>query len=284
MSNNVRGALWMFGMVVSLSLLAIGARELGDRHNPMELQVVRHGISLLILLPFLMRAGFRPVRTQNFRLQVFRNIAHFGATVGWYIAVTLLPLAEVFAIEFTTPVWVALLAVLFLGEKMNRGRSIALVLGLVGIIVILRPGFTEVGWGTWIMVASAFGFAVANACTKGLTRHDSVLTVLFWMSFLQGLMALVGASFEWTAPTWDEAPWLLVIGLTGLAAHFSLAKALTLADVSLVNPVDFLRLPLIAVVGFIAYSEAVEIWVFLGAALIFIGNYYAIRRESGPGK
>ena len=280
MTNNVRGALWMFGMVASLSLLAIAARELAPRHNPMELQVVRHGMSLLILAPFVIRAGFRPFRTTNLKLQLFRNVSHFAATIGWYTAVTLLPLAEVFAIEFTTPVWVAVLAVLFLGEKMNVGRVVALVLGIAGILVILRPGFTDVGAGTWMMVATAFGFAIANACTKGLTRTESILTVLLWMSMLQGLMAVVGASFEWTAPTVDEIPWLLVIGVTGLGAHYSLAKALTLADVSLVNPVDFLRLPLIAVVGFLAYGEGVDVLVLVGAGLIFVGNYYSIRRES----
>ncbi|MEK9945963.1 MAG: DMT family transporter [Alphaproteobacteria bacterium] len=280
MSDNLRGALWMFGMVAALSLLAIAARELAPRHNPMELQVVRHGMSLLILLPFVVRAGFRPLGTTNLKLQLFRNVSHFAATVGWYISVTLLPLAEVFAIEFTTPVWVALLAVLFLGERMNVGRIVALGLGIVGILVILRPGFTDVGTGTWLMVATAFGFAVANACTKGLTRTDSVLTLLLWMSMLQGTMALVGASFEWTPPIVEEIPWLIVIGVSGLAAHYSLAKALTLADVSLVNPVDFLRLPLIAVVGFLAYGEGVDILVLVGAGLIFIGNYYSIRRES----
>ncbi len=284
MTPNVRGALWMFGMVVSLSLLAIAARELGDRHNPMELQVVRHGISLLILLPFMARAGFRPMRTNNLKLQLFRNLSHFAATIGWYAAVTMLPLAEVFAIEFTTPVWVALLAVLFLGEKMNTGRVVALGLGIAGILVILRPGFAEVGTGTWIMIGAALGFAVANASTKRLTGTDSVLTVLFWMSALQGTMALVGvASLGWTAPSGAELPWLVIVGLMGLAAHFSLAKALKLADVSLVNPVDFLRLPLIAVVAFFAYGESVHILVLVGAAMIFAGNYFAIRRESrGP--
>jgi drug/metabolite transporter (DMT)-like permease len=280
MTDNVRGALWMFGMVASLSLLAIAARELAPRHNPLELQAVRHGMSLVILLPFVIRAGLQSFRTTNLKLQLFRNASHFAATVGWYTAVTLLPLAEVFAIEFTTPVWVALLAVLFLNEKMNIGRVVALVLGIAGILVILRPGFTEVGAGTWMMVATAFGFAVANACTKGLTRTDSVLTVLLWMSMTQGLMALVGASFDWTPPILSEVPWLIVIGVTGLAAHYSLAKALTLADVSLVNPVDFLRLPLIAVVGFLAYGERVDVLVLVGAAMIFVGNYYSIRRES----
>ena len=280
MTNNLRGALWMFGMVVSLSLLAIAARELAPRHNPMELQVVRHGMSFLILAPFVIRAGLRPFRTTNLKLQLFRNVSHFAATIGWYTAVTLLPLAEVFAIEFTTPVWVALLAVLFLGEKMNLGRVVALVLGIAGILVILRPGFTDVGAGTWMMVATAFGFAIANVCTKGLTRTDSILTVLLWMSMLQGLMAVVGASFEWTAPNVEEIPWLIVVGVSGLAAHYSLAKALTLADVSLVNPVDFLRLPLIAVVGFLAYGEGVDVLVLVGAGMIFVGNYYSIRRES----
>ena len=280
MTDNLRGALWMFGMVASLSLLAIAARELAPRHNPMELQVVRHGMSLLILAPFVIRAGLRSFQTTNLKLQLFRNVSHFAATIGWYTAVTLLPLAEVFAIEFTTPVWVAVLAVLFLGEKMNVGRVVALVLGIAGILVILRPGFNDVGPGTWIMLATAFGFAIANACTKGLTRTDSVLTVLLWMSMLQGLMAVVGASFDWTAPTVDEIPWLIVIGVTGLGAHYSLAKALTLADVSLVNPVDFLRLPLIAVVGFLAYGEGVDVLVLVGAGIIFVGNYYSIRRES----
>ena len=267
-------------MVASLSLLAIAARELAPRHNPMELQVVRHGMSLLILAPFVIRAGLRSFQTTNLKLQLFRNASHFAATIGWYTAVTLLPLAEVFAIEFTTPVWVAVLAVLFLGEKMNVGRVVALVLGIAGILVILRPGFNDVGPGTWMMVATAFGFAIANACTKGLTRTDSVLTVLLWMSMLQGLMAVVGASFDWTAPTVDEIPWLIVIGVTGLGAHYSLAKALTLADVSLVNPVDFLRLPLIAVVGFLAYGEGVDVLVLVGAGIIFAGNYYSIQRES----
>ena len=280
MTDNVRGALWMFGMVLSLSLLAIAARELAPRHNPMELQVVRHGMSLLILAPFVIRAGLRSFQTTNLKLHLLRNVSHFAATIGWYTAVTLLPLAEVFAIEFTTPVWVAVLAVIFLGEKMNVGRVVALVLGIAGILVILRPGFSDVGPGTWLMVATAFGFAIANACTKGLTRTDSVLTVLLWMSMLQGLMAVLGASFDWTVPTVDEIPWLIVIGVTGLGAHYSLAKALTLADVSLVNPVDFLRLPLIAVVGFLAYGEGVDVLVLVGAGMIFVGNYYSIRRES----
>jgi drug/metabolite transporter (DMT)-like permease len=280
MNPQVKGAVWMLGMVGSLSLLAVAARELAPRHDPMELQVMRHGISMLILLPLVMRMGFRSVRSGNIKLQVFRNVSHFGATVGWYAAVTMLPLAEVFAIEFTTPVWTALLAVLFLGEKLRQGRIIALLFGIIGILIILRPGVTSVGLGEVIMIGAALGFAVANASTKALTRTDSVIAVLFWMSVIQGPMAAIPAAFSWTPIIFEELHWVIIVGVTGLGAHFSMTNALKLADASLVMPVDFLRLPLIAVVGFMVYNESIDILVLVGAAIIFAGNYYSIRREA----
>jgi len=273
MNPAVRGAVWMLGMVTSLSLLAVAARELSPRHDPMELQTMRHGISLVILFPFLAAGGFRAVRSSNVKLQIFRNLSHFGATVGWYTAVTMLPLADVFAIEFTTPVWTALLAVLFLGERFNRGRVIALVLGIAGILVILRPG--EI-----IMVAAALGFAIANASTKALTRTDRLITVLFWMSLVQGPIAAIPGALSWTPIIASELPWVAVVGVAGLAAHFSMTRALQLADASLVLPVDFMRLPLIAVVGFFVYTEPIDLLVLAGAVMIFAGNYSALRREA----
>ncbi len=280
MNPAVRGAVWMLGMVTSLSLLAVAARELSPRHDPMELQTMRHGISLVILFPFLAAGGFRAVRSSNVKLQIFRNLSHFGATVGWYTAVTMLPLADVFAIEFTTPVWTALLAVLFLGERFNRGRVIALVLGIAGILVILRPGVTAVGPGQIIMVAAALGFAIANASTKALTRTDRLITVLFWMSLVQGPIAAIPGALSWTPIIASELPWVAVVGVAGLAAHFSMTRALQLADASLVLPVDFMRLPLIAVVGFFVYTEPIDLLVLAGAVMIFAGNYYALRREA----
>ena len=269
----------MLGMVISLSLLAVGARELSDRHGPFELLVARHSIALMILLPFVKLSKFNLDRTQHFILHLFRNISHLAATAGWFIAIGLLPLAEVFAIEFTTPIWVAVFATLFLREKINRGRVIALILGMVGVLVILRPGFNVIGLGSVIMLASAVGFAVTNTCTKALTRYDNLITVLFWMSLIQLPISFIPAVFKWTPLMWNEIPWILVIGISGLLGHLSLTRALQLADATLVNPVDFLRLPLIALVGYLVYSEKVDIYVAIGALLIFSGNYYAIWRE-----
>jgi drug/metabolite transporter (DMT)-like permease len=270
----------MLGMVGSLSLLAVAARELAPRHDPMELQVMRHAIGLAILLPIVAARRFRDVRSGNIRLQIYRNLSHFGATVGWYAAVMLLPLVEVFAIEFTTPVWTALLAVLFLGERLNTGRVAALVLGLAGILIILRPGITAVGAGEAIMLTAAFGFAIANAATKALTRTDNALTILLWMSVIQGAIAIVPGSLSWTPVSAAEIPWVVIVGITGLGAHLSLTKAMQLADASLVAPVDFLRLPIIALVGVLLYAEAIDVLVLVGAAMIFAGNYYSIRHEA----
>lgn len=283
MNNAVRGALWMLGMVTSLSLLAVAARELAPRHDPMELQLMRHAIGLAILLPIVAARRFRDMPSGNVRLQFFRNVSHFGATAGWYAAVAMLPLVEVFAIEFTTPVWTALLAVLFLGERFNTGRVVALVLGILGILIVLRPGVSALGAGQAIMIGAAFGFAIANAATKALTRTDGVITILLWMSVIQGALALIPGTLSWTPITAAEIPWVIVVGITGMGAHLSLTKAMQLADASLVAPVDFLRLPVIAVVGFFVYTESIDVLVLAGAAVIFAGNYYSIRREARNG-
>tara|TARA_Y100000590_G_scaffold468411_1_gene651095 strand:- start:796 stop:1668 length:873 start_codon:yes stop_codon:yes gene_type:complete len=279
LSMNIRGAIWMLGMVTSLSLLAVAARELSDQHGPYQLLVVRHSFSLVILLPFIFLYKPKILKTEKLFLHIFRNTSHFFATAGWIVAITMLPLAEVFAIEFTTPVWVAFFAVLFLNEKMNKGRTVSLLLGLIGILVILRPGFNVISFGSIIMVISAVGFAITNASTKALTRYDGLITILFWMSIIQLSLAIIPATLEWSPFLLHDLPWVILVGITGLSAHYSMTKAFQLADVSLVNPIDFLRLPLIAIVGYLLYSEKVDIFVGIGAFLIFAGNYYAIWRE-----
>lgn len=272
----------MIGMVVSLCLLAIAARELSDSHGPFEIQIMRHSLSLIFLLPFVLK--LRNIKTKKFPLQILRNTSHFLATTGWVIAITLIPLSEVFALEFTTPIWVAILAILFLGEKMSLPKFISLFFGIIGIIIILRPGFNIVGIGTLIMIFSAIGFAITNTTTKALTRHDSLISVLFWMSAIQLPLSLGASLFKINMIILEDLPWVLLIGLCGILSHYSLTKAMQLADASLVNPVDFLRLPLISLLGFYIYQEKVDIFVIIGAALIFLGNYYAIWNESKRNK
>jgi drug/metabolite transporter (DMT)-like permease len=188
----------------------------------------------------------------------------------------------VFSIEFTTPIWLALLAVMFLGERMTGGRIVAVVFGFAGALVILRPGVAIVDAAALVVLAAALGFAITNVLTKELTNTDPPLAILFYMTIVQLPLSLSLSLWleDWTNPGLGHAPWLLLVAATGLSAHYCMARALAHGDATIVIPLDFVRLPLIAVVGFVFYAEALELAILLGAVLIFAGNYYSILTES----
>ena len=215
-------------------------------------------------------------------MQVGRNIVHFGGQWCWVIGITLLPMAHVTALEFTMPMWTAIIAILFLGEAAKSHRLIAIIMGLAGVLVILRPGFEIVTQGALIVLLGALLYGTSNVMVKSLTTDDAPWVIVFWMQVIQLPLALLPAIFwfEWVWPVWADAPWLLAMGLTGMSAHFCLARAFQLADATVCIPVDFVRLPLAAIIGWLIYSEGVSIWVLAGAILIFSGNYYSVWRET----
>ena len=272
-------ALWMVGTLLSFTLMAIAVRELAGAIHAFEIQFFRSVGALIILAPFALAKGRASLNTEQPRLQIFRNIVHFAAQLGWITGVILLPLSEVFAIEFTTPVWATLIAAVVLSERLSRGRIVAVVLGFLGILVILRPGVATIEPGALAVLGAAVGFAITLVATKALTRTDSAMTILLYMSLLQLPFGAVLAATAWTTPNLLQLFWLLVIGAVGLSAHYCTARALALADATVVVPMDFMRLPLIVLVGFVLYAETANPLVLLGAIMIFAGNYYSIRRE-----
>lgn len=271
--------LWMVGTLFAFTLMAISVRELSGAIPAFEIQFFRSVGALIILAPIVAAKGWSSLRTGQPKLQVFRNLIHFAAQLGWITGVMLLPLSEVFAIEFTTPVWAALIAAVFLGERLNSGRIAAVVLGFIGILIILRPGVAAFNPGTFAVLAAAVGFAFTLVATKALTKTDSPLTILLLMALIQLPIGAVMAAFVWVTPNLQQLFWLFAVGASGLSAHFFTAKALALADATIVVPMDFMRLPLIVLVGFALYDETAKPIVLLGAVIIFAGNYYSIRRE-----
>lgn len=276
----LRGALWMGGALLSFSAMAIAVRELLRHMGNFEILFLRSLVSLLILLAILPRFGLATLRTRRAGLHVLRNLLHFGGQYAWVYAIAMLPLATVFAIEFTMPVWTALLAIPLLGERLNRGRVIMLVLGLAGIVIILKPGIGVVQPAALVMLAGSLAYALTMICTKRLSESDSALAILFYMAVVQLPLAFFPALPGWVVPTPADLPWIVAIGAAGLTAHFCLTRAVRIADATLVIPIDFLRLPLIAVVGAIFYGEKVDVTIMLGAAVIFAGTWYSIQRES----
>ena len=276
----LRGALWMGGALLSFSLMAVAVRELARAMGPFEILFLRSAVSLAIMAALVAYFGLRPLRTQRFGLHVVRNLFHFGGQFAWVYAIGLLPLATVFAIEFTMPVWTALLAVPLLGERLNRGRVVMLAAGVAGILIILKPGVAEVSPAALVMLAGAFAYGATMVATKRLAGSDTALAILFYMSLIQVPIGLLAALPGWVAPAAADAPWILATGACGLTAHYCMTRAFRIADATLVVPIDFLRLPLIAVVGMALYGEPLEPSIFAGAAVIFAGTYYSIRRES----
>ena len=276
----LRGALWMVGALLSFSLMAVSVRELLRTMGSFEILFLRSLVSFVLVLAVLPRFGLGALRTRHFGLHLVRNVLHFSGQYAWVYAIAMLPLATVFAIEFTMPVWTALLAIPILGERLNRGRTVMLVLGLAGILVILKPGFGVVHPAALVMLAGSFAYASTMIATKRLSGSDSALAVVFYMSVVQLPLAFVPALPGWVAPALVDLPWILAIGAAGLSAHYCLTRAMRIADATLVVPIDFLRLPLIAVGGMLFYSEPLEFSIMLGAAMIFAGTYYSVQRES----
>ncbi len=272
--------LWMIGMLLSFSGMAVAARQLSFNMGTFEILTFRSAIGLVFLLPLVLRNGGSAMRTAKFMTHLSRNVIHFAAQYCWVLGVAILPLAEVFALEFTMPIWAAALAVIILGERLTGARIFAIVAGFVGVLLIVRPGLAVFNPASFIVLAAAFGFATSVIWAKILVRTDSALTLIFYMTIIQLPMGLVPALFTWVPPVWADLPWLVIIGLGGLSGHYTLARALKIADATIVLPIDFLRLPLIAFVGFSLYGEALDLWVFLGAAIIFGGGYTMVWQEN----
>jgi len=273
-----KAALWMTGTLASFALLGIAGRELADDFTTFQILAFRSVVGLFIMVAVMQWFGWHHARTENLKWHLARNVIHIVGQGGWFYGIAYITLAEVFAIEFTAPIWTALLAALFLGERLTSLRLIATGLGFAGILIILRPGVVEVSFAALVVLIGAFAFATAYTFTKYLTARDSTIAIPFYMTIIQTPIVVLAALSDWGAwPAWADAPWVLIVGVTGLSSHYCIAQALRHADASIVMPLDFLRLPLIAVVGFALYAEPFDPWVIGGAVVIFAGTYLLIR-------
>jgi drug/metabolite transporter (DMT)-like permease len=278
-----RVVLWMSGVLLSFSVMAVSIRALARTLNVFEILAIRNGAGLLILIAL---AGARPglrasLLPRRMAMHALRNSVHFAAQYAWALSITLLPLATVFALEFTNPAWLALLATWLLRERMTVSRAGAVVLGFLGVAVILRPGLEAFQPAALIILGAAFGFAVSSIVTKKLIVTETTFAILFWMNAMQLPMNLLGSSpSAVTKIDLAQVLPMLAVALTGLSSHFCLTNAFRHGDASIVVPLDFLRIPLIALIGWSLYSEPLDGFVFAGAAIIIAGIFWNLRAEA----
>ncbi len=273
---------WILGAAASFTLMAVAGREIQTEMNTFELMLYRSSIGFAALALIVWRSdrGFAQIRTAQPAQHVRRNVVHYAGQNLWFFAVATIPLAQLVALEFTNPIWVALLAPVFLAEPLTRARLLAAAVGFAGVMVVAQPGQIGFGAGQAAALTAAVCFAMTTIFTKRLMREDTVLCVLFWMTLAQAAMSLplaLPGGIPW--PSTEIAPWVGLAGVTGLTAHYALTSALDHAPAIVVAPMEFIRLPVFAAAGMWLYGEPLSVAVFAGAALIIAANLLNMRAE-----
>jgi drug/metabolite transporter (DMT)-like permease len=281
MHSHRKAAAWMAGWLTAMVVMAVAGREATRTLHVFQIMEMRSLIGFLFLWPLLHASGgLAAMRTRRLGQQIARNAVHYAAQFGWFFALTLIPIAQVVAIEFTMPIWTALLAVSFLGERLGAARIVAVVLGIVGVAVIVRPGLDHVDPGQLIALGAAMGFAISMILVKSLTATESTVAIIFWMLVVQSAIGLVPALLVWRTPSAAVWPWILVIALCGTYSHCCMTQALRHAEATMIVPMDFLRVPLTAVAGWLVFGERIDVFTVVGAVLILLANLLTLRRAA----
>jgi drug/metabolite transporter (DMT)-like permease len=263
----------MAGWLTLMLIVAVAGRETTRELNVFEIMEIRSVLGFFMLYPLIhINGGFAAMKTSRPLQHVGRNLVHYVAQLGWFFALTLIPLAQVVSIEFTMPIWTAILAASFLGERMTVWKISAIVLGLVGVIIIVRPAAGQIDPGQLIALGAAVGFGISVTMMKSLTRTENTLVIIFWMLVIQSAAGLFPSLYVWRSPSAYAWGWIIVIAFCGTFSHYCMARAMLYADATVVIPMDFLRVPLTAAAGWLIYSERLDMFTVLGAALILSGN------------
>ena len=275
----------MMGWLTLMVVIAVAGREAARDLSVFQIMLLRSVLGMVMLWPLVQATGgLSAMKTERLPQHLMRNVVHYAAQYCWFVALTLIPLAQVVSIEFTMPIWAAAFAVIFLGERMSGQKWFAVLLGLVGVAVIVRPGGSELDMGQLIALASALGFAVSIVMVKSLTRTESAVAISFWMLAVQSIIGLVPALLVWQWPTNTVWGWVVLIAFCGTYSHYCFARAMQHADATVVVPMDFLRVPVTALLGWVLYSERVDLLTALGVCLILTGNLLNLIRLPAIGQ
>lgn len=280
-AETLRGVGWMVIAVAGLAGIVIAVRALKPDLAVPQILFLRALIGLVAIAAIMIpKEGIRSLITKRPGFQILRNATHVGGQYCVFFGVISVPLAVVTSIEYTIPALTAAMAALTIGEKVNRYRWIGMAVSFLGVMIIVRPGIVPVGLPTMMVIFGAVLFSMQNVMVKVLSQTESASTMVFTMNIIQSLILLGPAIYLWITPELHHVPWIVLLGLSGLTTHFCLSKALVLIDTSVCFPIDFLRLPFIAVIAYLLWDETFSPWVAVGALVIFASTYFSIRKEA----
>ena len=279
-SAPMRGALYMTVAALIFSIMNYLVRLAAEELEPMQIAFFRNLFALAFMLPWLTRVGFAGLATRRLKTHFTRACLGLGAMVCWFYAVALLPLAEAVSLNFTVPLFATAGAAIFLGETVRARRWTATGVGFLGVLVILRPGFAETTAITALPIVAALFMAASSLFVKSLSRTESASVVVFYMNLFLTPLSLVPALFVWRTPSWEAMGILIMLGSLAALAHIALTRSYASADASAVMPFDYMRLPFVAVIAFLAFGELPDLWTWVGAGIIAASAIYIAHREA----
>lgn len=269
----IKSMLWMLGTLTSFCLMAVSVRELSGEVDTFQVLFIRSVIGLIVISLVIVVSGkTKCFRINRLGLHGIRNSFHFAGQYGWFLGIGLLPLAEVFALEFTVPLWTALVAYFFLKEALTVQTIISILLGISGVIVIVQPGVEIINYASLVVLGAAICYAISHVSTKAISSTEHPFSIIFMMCLIQLPIGFLLSFVSWQYPTTIQWIWITIIGITALSAHYCMTKAMLYTEVTTVVTMDFFRLPVIAIIGVVLYSEELELSMLIGALFILFGN------------
>lgn len=275
----LRGVVLMSVSTVAFAVMHAAIRHVSGELPPFVIAFFRNLFGLLFLAPLLMGSGFAQMRTERFGLHALRGLVNIGAMLLFFSAVAISPLAKVTALSFTAPIFAAALSVVFLGERLRLHRWGAIVIGFIGMLIIIRPGFALLDAGSLMVVASALLWSVAMILIKILSRTESSVAIVAWMGIFLCAFSLPPALWVWETPSTESLAWLLFIGLCGSFGQVTLSQSFKETEPTAVLPFDFLKLIWTALLGAWFFNEIPDIYTWTGAGVIFAAGFYIAYRE-----
>jgi drug/metabolite transporter (DMT)-like permease len=272
----------MIGSGAAFAVMMAIVRKVSADIHPFEAAFFRNLFGLALMAPWLLRSGMGVLRTGRFSIHVLRATFGLGAMMSLFLALSLLPLAEVTALTFTAPLFGTIGATVFFGEQVRARRWTATLVGLLGALIILRPGIATIQPASLVALGSAVLMAAAMLSIKSLSRTEHPNAIVIIMGLLMTPASLVPALFVWTSPC--RSTWILLLGMgvAATAGQVCLTRAFAAADASALLPLDFSRLVFASLIGFLMFGEVPDVWTWVGASIIITATVYIAHRDARP--
>ena len=273
-------ALLAIGATFFGSFMGAGVKFLSDDLHPIIICFYRSLMGLILITPFVARNNFKALHTKNMRLQIFRASINIISMICWFSAIGMMHFEKATALGFTTPLFTTVLAVLVLGEVIRFHRTAALLLGFIGIIIIIRPGYVPFEFGTVLMLIASFSFSFVLIFVKKLSATDSSLTIIFYHLLYMTPVFFILSLFYWENINLNQLIIFILMGASGLLSHWCLAQAFKMSDTTFVMPLQFTKLIWASLIGLFIFTEQPDIWTWIGGIIIFISVVYITYREA----